>query len=116
MRFFDALVAAVPYKANIVLTENGIQFADLPKNRSGRPLCGAVHLFDQAARPKHPWTNGEVERMNRTIREATVKRFHDHDLAQLRAISKALVAAYHFSRRLKTRKGLTPYGFLDSIH
>jgi hypothetical protein len=33
--FLGALVAAVPYKINIVLTDNGIQFADLPKNRSG---------------------------------------------------------------------------------
>ena len=33
--FLDALVAAVPYKIKIVLTDNGIQFADLPKNRSG---------------------------------------------------------------------------------
>src|SRR4028119_1293761 len=33
--FLDALVAAVPYKIEIVLTDNGIQFADLPKNRSG---------------------------------------------------------------------------------
>jgi hypothetical protein len=23
-----------------------------------------------------PWTNGQVERMNRTIKEATVKRYH----------------------------------------
>ena len=33
--FLEALVAAVPYKVEIVLTDNGIQFADLPKNRSG---------------------------------------------------------------------------------
>src|SRR4028119_1058368 len=33
--FLEALVAAVPYKIEIVLTDNGIQFADLPKNRSG---------------------------------------------------------------------------------
>jgi hypothetical protein len=25
---------------------------------------------------RHPWTNGQVERMNRVIKEATVKRFH----------------------------------------
>src|SRR3954447_12082870 len=24
----------------------------------------------------HPWTNGQVERMNRTIKDATVKRYH----------------------------------------
>lgn len=30
----------------------------------------------------NPWTNGQVERMNRTIKETTVKRFHirSHDL------------------------------------
>jgi hypothetical protein len=27
--------------------------------------------------------NGQVERMNRTIKGATVKRFHDHNHAQL---------------------------------
>lgn len=33
--FLDTLVAAVPYRIEIVLTDNGILFADLPKNRSG---------------------------------------------------------------------------------
>jgi transposase InsO family protein len=29
----------------------------------------------------HPWTNGQVERMNRTLKEATVQRYHyaSHD-------------------------------------
>jgi transposase-like protein len=33
--FLDALVNAVPYKIKIVLTDNGIQFAELPKSGSG---------------------------------------------------------------------------------
>jgi len=33
--FLAALVAAVPYTIHTVLTDNGIQFADLPKNRAG---------------------------------------------------------------------------------
>lgn len=34
---------------------------------------------------KHPWTNGQVERMNRTIKEATVKRYHYDSHQQLEA-------------------------------
>ena len=30
--FLEALVGAVPYRIHTVLTDNGIQFADLPKN------------------------------------------------------------------------------------
>lgn len=36
-------------------------------------------------KPNRPWTNGQVERMNRTIKEATVKRFHSEDHSQLKA-------------------------------
>jgi hypothetical protein len=35
--FLQALIKAVPYKIHTVLTNNGLQFADLPKNRSKPP-------------------------------------------------------------------------------
>ncbi|MGF6313392.1 hypothetical protein ABIB82_007547 [Bradyrhizobium sp. i1.8.4] len=35
MRTFDELAAAVAYQIHTVLTNNGIQLADLPKNRDG---------------------------------------------------------------------------------
>jgi hypothetical protein len=47
--------------------------------------------------------------MNRTIKEATVKRYHYETHAQLRQHLTDLVAAYNFARRLKTLLGLTPY-------
>jgi hypothetical protein len=50
--------------------------------------------------------------MNRTIKEATVKRFHYGSHEQLRAPLADFVAAYNFGRRLKTLKGLTPYEFI----
>ncbi len=50
--------------------------------------------------------------MNRTIKEATVKRYHYDDHAQLRRYLSDFVDAYNFGRRLKTLKGLTPYEFI----
>jgi transposase InsO family protein len=61
---------------------------------------------------KHPWTNGQVERMNRTSRKPPSKRFHYDDHAQLQKHLADFIDAYNFGRRLKTLKGLTPYEFI----
>ena len=118
-RFLEALIAAVPYRLHTVLTDNGIQFTDLPRNRDGWTARYRVYRFDQICRangiehrltkPNHPWTNGQVERMNRTIKEATVNRYHYETHDQLRQHLADFVTAYNFARRLKTLRGLTPY-------
>ena len=41
---------AVPYDLHTILTDNGIQFADLPKNRDGWTARMRVHRFDQICR------------------------------------------------------------------
>ena len=84
--FAQSLIDALPYRIHTVLTDNGIQFGDLPSRRSGLTARLRMHLFDRVCaanniehrntKPNHPWTNGQVERMNRTIKEATVKRYH----------------------------------------
>ena len=120
--FLEALIAAAPYRLQTILTDSGIQFADLPRNRDGWTARLRVHRFDQICRehgiehrltkPKHPWTNGQVERMNRTINEATVNRYHDESCDQLRVHLGNFVDAYNYAWRLKTFKGLTPYEFI----
>ena len=117
--FPEALIEACPYRLHIILTDNSIQFAELPKNRRGPTALYRVNRFDQICRahdiehrltkPNHPWTNGQVERMNRTLKEATVKRYHYDSHDQLRDHLAAFLDAYNFARRLKTLRGLTPY-------
>ena len=52
--------------------------------------------------------NGQVERMNRTIKDATVKRYHYEFHDQLVRHLADFLAAYNFARRLKTLNGVTP--------
>lgn len=117
--FLEALIKAVPYKIHIVLTDNGVQFSYPPRYADGPTATFMTHMFDMRCREngiehrltkiKHPWTNGQVERMNRTIKEATVKRYHYDSHEQFKSHLADFVNAYNFGRRLKTLKGLTPY-------
>jgi transposase InsO family protein len=120
--FLGQLVESVPYKVHTVLTDNGIQFADIPKNRQGATAMLRGHPFDRVCRKHgiehrltkvgHPWTNGQVERMNRTIKEATVHRYYYDNHEQLQQHLDTFICAYNFAKRLKTLKGLTPFQFI----
>lgn len=84
-----------PFQIHTVLTDNGMAFADRRKSRDhpSRRFLGP-HIFDRASivngiehRPTkryHPWTNGQAERMTRTIKDATVKVYHYDDLESLK--------------------------------
>ena len=92
--FLTALIEAVRYKIHTVLTDNGIQFTFPARYADGPTARYATHMFDMRCRengiehrltkPNHPWTNGQVERMNRTLKEATVRRYHYEPHDQLR--------------------------------
>jgi transposase InsO family protein len=74
--------------------------------------CYVHGVEHRLTKPNHPWTNGQVERMNRTIKDATVKRYFYDTHNQLKAHLNDFLKAYNFARRLKTLKGLTPYEYL----
>jgi transposase InsO family protein len=129
--FLRRLVAAVPYRVHTVLTDNGTHFTTPGNTNSAAPDIKAAikagepvwaHAFEYACakgdidhrltKPKHPWTNGQVERMNRTLKDATVKRYYYETHDELRTHLDHFVQAYNYARRLKTLKGLTPYEFI----
>jgi len=116
-QFLRNLIKAVPYKIHTILTDNGIQFTNRESDRHAW-----MHIFDRVCyehkidhrltKVSHPWTNGQVERMNRTLKEATVKRYYYDTHHQLKQHLYDFVNAYNFAKRLKTLKGLTPYEFI----
>ena len=118
--FLEHIIAAVPYKIHTILTDNGIQFANrkidtmafmTPFDR----VCFSHGIEHRLTQVKHPWTNGQVERMNRTIKGATVGRYHYGTHKELREHLHAFLMAYNLASRLKTLKGKSPYDFIKNI-
>jgi transposase InsO family protein len=116
-QFLRDLADAVPYKIHTVLTDNGIQFVNRKRDSNafehifGR-TCRDSSIEHRLTKINHPWTNGQVERMNRTLKEATVRRYHYDSHDQLREHLAAFLAAYNFAKRLKTLRGLTPHEYI----
>ena len=125
--FLRALIEAVPYKIHTVLTDNGTHFTT-PGNTARQPPTSAGHgprrtrsartpsryacaendIDHRLTKPAIPGPTVRSRRMNRTIKEATVKRFHYETHDQLRSHLADFVTAYNFARRLKTLKASRP--------
>ncbi len=71
-RFPEALIAAVPYRIHTVLTDNGLQFTDLPRIGNGQTNRYRAHPFSETCRakgidhrltkPNHPWTTDVIDK------------------------------------------------------
>ena len=119
--FLKVLAKAVPYRIHTVLTDNGIQFAETGRHRvSGRlhpfdRMCRLLRVEHRLTKPYHPWTNGQAERMVRTLKQATVRAFHYDGLRELRQHVADYLAAYNFARHLKALRWRTPYETLEAL-
>jgi hypothetical protein len=58
------------------------------------------------------WSHGRVERLGRTLNEATVNKFYNQTHQHLKEHFYAFLMAYNFAKRLKTFRGLTPYEYI----
>ena len=115
--FLENLVQACPFKIHTILTDNGAQFIynkrivqNNPKRRHRFDLACKNHgIRHKTTRIYSPQTNGQVERMNRTIKDATTKTYHYESVEQLREHLHSFMMAYNCVKKLRAIGRKTPY-------
>ena len=131
--FLENLIEKVPFTIHTVLTDNGSQFTD-PRNskvykeetksddlKSTKPIkCNAFdaiciknNIEHRLTLPHHPWTNEQVERMNRTIKEATLEKCYYQTHDKFKEHLQCFVDTYNYSKRLKALRGLTVFDYIN---
>src|SRR3990170_92578 len=85
----------------VPLIREAIAAGEIVRAHAFELACAPAGIDHRTTQPRHPWTNGQVERMNRTLKDATVRRFHYETHDQLRSHLSDFVNAYNFGRRLK---------------
>lgn len=114
------IAAAFLHNIHTILTDNGIRFTNRRQDRYAFThvvdrVCDENPIEHRLTRVRHPWTDGQVGRMNRTIKEATVKRYQYGSHEQLKTRVYDFMMACNFAKRLKTLKGLTSYEYICKI-
>ena len=71
--------------------------------------CQKLGIEHRTTKPKHPWTNGQVEVFNRFIKDNTVNKYKYISKEQLVTHLDNLLIAYNFAKRLVSLKYITPY-------
>ena len=85
-----------------------------------------IHMFDQLCEDhsikhkltkfRHPWTNGQVEIMNKKIKSHTTKKYYYESVESLKKHLLAYLLAYNFQRPLKGLKYKSPYEKMIEIY
>ena len=119
--FLKNLIAHFPFKINKILTDNGAQFTYrllakhlTPKNKVHPfdEICATERIEHRLTQFCHPWTNGLVERMNRTIKEATIKIYFYEDLSELKKHLMLWLLMYNYEKKLKSLNYSSPYDII----
>jgi transposase InsO family protein len=113
-------------KVTHILTDNGAQFTYKLLAPHLQPKDGKVHPFDALCQAHgiehrltkfhHPWTNGQVEVFNKTVKQATVKVFHYENLDALKVHLMAFLLYYNHQRPLKALKLKSPWQFIENVY
>ncbi|CAC9524175.1 Mobile element protein, partial [uncultured Gammaproteobacteria bacterium] len=119
--FLNQCKGFYPFTISHILTDNGLEFTDRfvtkDKQVSGKhkfdKLCSLSEIEHRLTKPATPKTNGMVERVNGTIKNATVKAMTYQNIDEMKQDLNKFLIFYNFNRRhgglRKEISARTPY-------
>jgi transposase-like protein len=116
--FLKNLIADCPFNITKILTDNGAQFTyELlaehlkPKDKMHPfdAVCAQENIEHRLTKFKHPWTNGQVEITNKTLKNHTTKIYHYDSPEQLKLHLMTFLLYYNLQKKLKSLKFISPY-------
>lgn len=123
--FLENFIKDCPFKIHTILTDNGAQFTYALLAEHLKPKS-KTHMFDKTCTKyaiqhrltkfRHPWTNGQVEIMNKKIKAHTTKKYHYDSAESLKEHLMAYMLVYNFQRKLKALKYKSPYDKIIEIY
>ncbi len=122
-KFLQETIDNFPFKIHKILTDNGAEFTyKLIKNCKKKEeehkfnkVCIANNISHKTTQFRHPWTNGQVEIMNKQIKNNTTRKYFYDNFEQLSNHLNQYMIAYNFAKQLKSLKFKTPYQKLVDI-
>lgn len=123
--FLQNFIEDVPFKIHTILTDNGAQFTYKLLSEQLRPknkvhpfdvVCNEHNIQHRLTKFRHPWTNGQVEIMNKVLKAHTIKLYHYETLKELKRHVMSFLLLYNYQKKLKALKYQTPYDTMIQIY
>jgi transposase-like protein len=112
--FLKKCLAFFPFNIHTILTDNGREFTLKGlRNKYGQrikpkkqhvftALCQKNRINHKTTKIKHPWTNGQVERVNGILEERTIKRYQYQNHQQIYVHLKQHETHWNYFKKHKT--------------
>jgi len=118
--FLRNVIKDFPHKIHRILTDNGAQFtyallAEHLRPQRNHPfdvVCSENTIIHKLTKFRHPWTNGQVEVFNKTLKKHTTKTYYYETIEELKRHIMAFMLLYNFQKPLKALKFIPPYASL----